>query len=204
MLRRIARITVALTAALGSAAGALDGVSEQIGPNVSVIELSSLSGSFRLELLAPGRIITASGAESNLTGRKYQFSEDGSFFIDNNVRDFTACGVDIAAPFCNFTEYKLQGLSTKLYAKQQLLRLDGGLVRGSFRTAIPAPVPRFEDIIDLGGLFEFFALVEGPTPVAWRLSFGGTAVPEPSTWGLLLTGFAAAGATLRRARAARA
>jgi hypothetical protein len=83
------------------------------------------------------------------------------------------------------------------------MRLDGTLLRSSFTLNIPTAIPENEDIIDLfPALTSFFALVEGPDPVFYRITTSGSAVPEPASWAMLITGFGLTGAVLRRRRMA--
>jgi hypothetical protein len=83
------------------------------------------------------------------------------------------------------------------------MRLDGTLLRSSFALNIPTAFPENEDIIDLfPALISFVALVEGPDPVFYRITTNGSAVPEPESWAMLITGFGLTGAVLRRRRMA--
>jgi hypothetical protein len=62
--------------------------------------------------------------------------------------------------------------------------------------------------VDIGGQTGFDISVNGQAPVFLAASFrglaGGASIPEPSSWGLMLSGFTVAGVALRRRARARA
>lgn len=65
--------------------------------------------------------------------------------------------------------------------------VDDGIVPGEVYDVV-----RTYEFLD----FAFYAVAEEGPQIAWRLDI--TRVPEPATWGLLILGFGAAGAMLRR------